>query len=102
MTIFLARRRLPILCWLFRHQRRYVGVQDFSYADWGGSNIPCIHGWYSLNGCTPCRLTVQLARWACDRCGKMGEDRIKKGEGIYTVSFGMLVPDDKRWANYKA
>lgn len=99
--IFLLRRRLPTLCFFFKHRRKYVGVQDFRVDDLDIS-LKCMHGFYGLDYCDTCRATVQFARWTCDRCGKMGEDRIMKGQGIFTVSFGMLVPDEKRWANFKA
>ena len=66
--------------WLFRHQHKkvYLAIRDYGPA----YNTP---------------KTLQVARWQCDECGHQGEDEFTQ---YYYISFGKLVPDSKRWANW--
>ena len=87
-------------CWLFGHKRKYVGVEDrFDKRDPYPQECP--HGYKFTTHCDFCMNVMQIARWFCERCTKGGEHAIRRGEGLYTVSFGKLVPDEKKWANYK-
>ena len=88
------------LCWLLGHQKKYVGVEDFMEKKnfYPGT---CPHGFHGVRNCDFCWTIMQIARWACTRCRKMGEDRIWRGQGLFMVSFGELVPDEKKWANFK-
>ena len=87
------------LC-LFGHKKKYVGVEDrFDKSD--PYPKECMHGPRWTSHCTFCKNVAQIARWVCERCQKMGQTPIWLGQGVYTVHFGKLVADEKRWANYK-
>ncbi len=86
---------MSVLHRLIGHAERYVGVVDLDVMKW---RPPCAHGKQFLDHCDVCKGSVQIARWVCD-CGVAGETYIKRGTGIFTVQFGKLVPDEKRWAN---
>jgi hypothetical protein len=89
-----------ILCWLLGHKRKYVGVEDrFDKSEIYPKYCPHEHQF--IRHCHFCWNVMQIARWVCERCPKMGELPIRKGEGVYTVHFGKLVPDEKKWANHK-
>lgn len=91
--------RLRIFACLFGfHQKRWAGVVDFKLPS-PSDLIQCDHGKNWWPGCDPCSTTVQIAKWYCECCTKMGERWIKKGEGLYTVKHGYLVPDEKRWGD---
>lgn len=93
-----------MICFLFGHRKRYVGIRD---QDKGDPNElqkfkdRCLHGYMYFDHCGRCMDTSQLAMWVCDRlgCMEMGVTSIKRGDGIFEVRFGALVPDEKRWAN---
>lgn len=91
---------MSLLCRFGAHRRKYVGVaniEDVTFAaKWGRM---CSHGYYGRENCLTCSKTSQIARWVCVCCGAMGERYIKRGQGVFTVTFGKLVPDEKRWAN---
>lgn len=90
--------RLRILpCLLGLHKKKWVGVFDYPLP---GPSQKCPHGWWEWRiHCNTCPKTSQVARWSCEVCIKMGEHFIMKGEGLYTVKFGCLVPDEKRWGD---
>ncbi len=87
-------------CWLLGHKKKYVGVEDLmEKRDFYPQTCP--HGWHSVKHCGFCWKIMQIARWACIACNRMGEDHIWRGQGLFTVQFGELVPDEKKWANFK-
>lgn len=83
------------LCSLaFGHRKRYVAIVLKS----GFSCSRITHSYHYMAIEEP----TQVARWVCDRCGKMGEYCLgQEIKGTWTVSGGRLVPDEKRWANLK-
>jgi hypothetical protein len=89
-----------LLCWLFGHEKKYVGVED-RLEKKDAYPKDCPHGWSFIKYCNFCLNVMQIARWFCQRCPKGGETYIWRGEGLFTVQFGKLVPDEKKWANFK-
>lgn len=86
-------------CWLLGHDKKYVGIEDITWkGEFGFFERPCIHDCICMKHCSICGKSTQVARWVCS-CGLMGETYIKVGTGLFQVSFGNLVPDEKRWAN---
>lgn len=80
---------------LFGHPRKYVAAVPLKFDFYNGVGDPR----YETSG----GITVSyshIARWVCanENCKGMGEHPIE-GPGAWTVSFGKLVPDEKRWAN---
>lgn len=93
--------RLRIVgCLVGIHRKKWVGIFDYPKAERGSR---CSHREYvfsdGLHWCEVCRQSIQIARWACDVCVKMGERVIVKSEGIYKIEYGCLVPDEKRWGD---
>lgn len=91
---------MTFLCWLRGHEKKYVGVEDRLDKT---EHYPkyCVHQHQFIRHCDFCWNVLQIARWVCERCDVMGERNVRRGEGLFTVSFGKLVPDEKKWANYK-
>ena len=86
------------LCWLFGHEKKYVGVEPIVWKNrLGELPLPCPHGFEFMKNCGVCDKATQICRWICE-CGSMGQDFIR--EGFYKVEFGKLVPDEKGWGNY--
>lgn len=84
-------------CLLGIHRKKWVGVFDYVIPP---QDQKCPHGhWAPKIYCETCRGTVQVARWACEVCIKMGERSIMKGNGLYKIEYGFLVPDEKRWGD---
>jgi hypothetical protein len=92
---------MSLRCLFFGHRRKYVGVEDIVWnTDMGFLEKRCPHGYATLYNCDICGKSNQIARWVCP-CGSMGERYIRISEGVFTIHFGRLVPDEKRWANWK-
>lgn len=88
-----------LLCLLGIHRKKYVGVVDFKLSYSIHDCHDCVHKKPQAYYCSDCRHSHQVARWACERCTKMGEKWIRKSEGLFTIEYGYLVPDEKRWGN---
>ncbi len=91
---------MDIRCWFLGHRKKYVGVQDLLdkteiYPKY------CIHQCQFIRHCDFCWNVLQIARWVCERCSVMGEKSIRRGDGLFMAYFGKLVPDEKKWANFK-
>lgn len=89
-----------MFCCLLGHKKKYVGVEDRLdkteiYPKY------CAHQHQFIKHCDFCWNVLQIARWVCERCDAMGERIIRRGEGLFKVHFGELVPDEKKWANFK-
>jgi len=88
-----------IRCW-FGHTQKFVGINEIPMENpYPGV---CHHGYHFRDHCDICRNSAQVAMWVCEHCPKMGAVFIKRSDGIFTVSFGKLVPDEKAWSNYTA
>lgn len=82
-------RRFLCALW-FGHRKRYLSVsRDHAFQCTAFTHA--YHGWQEY---------AQVARWVCDRCGAMGEKCMGREKyGTWTIVNGLLVPDEKKWAN---
>lgn len=86
-------KKVRLKC-LFGHNRKYVAafenLKSYFDSDKRQQNYHCQHTKYGQH-----RFS---ARWVCGRCPAMGEHCVQ-GNGVWTVMNGVLVPDEKAWAN---
>jgi hypothetical protein len=86
-------------CLLGWHRKKWVGVFDYPSPP---PDRKCPHDWWDWKThCKICHKNVQTLRWSCDCCIKMGERFIARGQGIYKIEYGCLVPDEERWGGNK-
>ena len=80
---------MNLCCFFLEHRKKYVALFQAKDPDcaWGPDE-PCNGGNHP---------SYIVARWYCERCGKMGENR--PPFGTWKIEFGKLVPDFKAWAN---
>lgn len=80
---------------IFGHPRKYVAAMPLEFEYYNGLGEA---KYKTVGGISV--LYSHVARWVCatEGCPKMGEHPIR-GQGAWTVSFGKLVPDEKRWSN---
>lgn len=85
-------------CKWFGHDKKYValalkGCVPLGGPESSGRKFPCDHK-HQIG-----EKDIYVARWACRRCPKMGEDCLGKDQD-WTIQHEKLVPDVKKWANW--
>jgi len=76
---------------LFGHDKKYVAIR-FGTWPWPGDCRRPFHRYHREDN-------VYIARWACQRCPKLGETCLGDKQD-WMVEHGKIVADVKKWANW--
>lgn len=76
---------------IFGHNKKYVAIR-FEKLPWPGKCWTLTHHYHYDD-------KVYTARWACQRCPKLGEKCLGNKQD-WAIEFGKIVADVKKWSNW--